>query len=41
MSRNAALLIREDSDDMGVALKLLIDPLEHIGALKMFVMLSG
>ena len=37
----AALLIRKDSNDMGAAFKLLIDPLEHIGALKMFVMLSG
>src|SRR4029077_12847595 len=30
----AALLIRKDSDDMGAAFELLIDPLEHIGALK-------
>ena len=36
----AALLIRKDSDDMGAAFELLIDPLEHIGALKMFVVFS-
>ena len=31
----AALLIRKDSDDMSAAFEFLIDPLEHIGALKM------
>ena len=36
----AALLIRKDADDMGAAFELLIDPLEHIGALKMFVVFS-
>ena len=37
----AALLIRKDSNDMSAAFKLLIDPLEHIGTFKMFMMLSG
>ena len=36
----AALLIGKDADDMGAAFELLIDPLEHVGALKMLVMLS-
>jgi hypothetical protein len=30
-----------NSDDMGAAFELLVDPLEHIGTLKMFVVLPG
>ena len=36
----AALLIRKDSNDMSAAFKLLIDPLEHVRAFEMFVVLS-
>jgi hypothetical protein len=37
----SALLIREDANDMSSALNLLIESLEHIGALEMFVVFSG
>jgi hypothetical protein len=36
-----ALLVGEDANDMGAALDLLIDPLEHVCAFEMLVMLSG
>ena len=36
-----ALLVGKDADDLGAALNLLIKPLEHVGALKVLVMLSG
>ena len=34
------LLVGKDADDMGAPLDLLIEPLKHIGAFEMFVMLS-
>ena len=37
----SALLVGEDSDDMGSAFDLLIKPLKHIGAFEMFVVFSG
>ena len=36
-----AVLIGKDSDDMGAAFELLVDPLEHVRAFEMFVVLSG
>lgn len=35
-----AVLIRKHADDMGSALRLLVDPLEHVRAFEMFVVLS-
>ncbi len=34
------LLVGKDANDMGAALDLLIEPLKHIGAFEMFVVLS-
>ena len=36
-----ALLVGEDANDMSAAFDLLIEPLEHVGAFKMFVVFSG
>src|ERR1700760_1672697 len=38
---SATLRIRKDPDHMGSALELLIESLEHIGALKVFMMFLG
>ena len=37
----SAFLVGEDANDMGAALKFLINAFEHIGALEMLVVLSG
>jgi hypothetical protein len=36
----AALRIREDSHDMGAALDLLVQPLQHVGAFQILVVLA-
>jgi hypothetical protein len=36
----AALLVGEDPHDMGAALDLLIEPLEHVGALHVLMVLA-
>jgi len=36
-----ALGIGEDAHDMGAALDLLVQPLQHVGALEMLMMLAG
>ena len=37
----AALRVRKDTDHMGPALELLIEPFEHIGAFEVFMMFLG
>src|SRR6185312_10583547 len=37
----ATLRVRKDPNDMGPALELLIEPLEHIGAFEVFMMFLG
>ena len=37
----ATLRVRKDSNDMGPAFELLIEPLEHIGAFEVFMMFLG